>query len=175
MRLIQKSPEVFIAEGDVLSISEAEIDMLKLAVKKTPLGRVRINLHPSSDDRLHEMFLVVERGSYIRAHMHPEKSEAFHMVHGSARVVIFEDDGSIYQVVSLDANNKNVPFYYRMSKPRFHTLLIDSEFIVFHEITNGPFVANGTIYAAFSPHESETAAVVEFQRTLNQQLATLEQ
>ena len=89
MRLIQKSPEVYLAGGDIVSISQADIDMLKSAVKKTPLGRVRINLHPSSEDTLHEMFLVVQRGSYIRAHMHPGKSEAFHMVHGSARVVIF--------------------------------------------------------------------------------------
>ena len=82
------------------------------------------------------------------------------------------DDGSIHQIVYLDSNNKDIPFYYRMSKPRFHTLLVDSEFIIFHEITNYSHLFKARrIYATFSPHESDTAAVMEFNAYLNHQLA----
>lgn len=174
MRLIKKSPELFFAEGDIATISQAEIDTLKLAVVETPHGRCRINLHSASDDKLHEMFIVIQRGSYIRAHKHPNKSEAFHMVYGSARVVIFNDDGDIEKVVHLDANCPKKPFYYRMSKPFFHTLIIESDIMIVHEITNGPFVPGQTIFAFFSPHEDDKEAVRNFQNNLQAELAEWE-
>src|SRR5580692_2291097 len=86
MQFIKKSPEVYLSQAEIATISHKEIDFLKAAVNETPLKRVRINLHPSSDDGLHEMFIAIQKGSYIRPHKHPSKSEAFHAVHGSAQI-----------------------------------------------------------------------------------------
>lgn len=170
MRLIKKSPEVYLAEGEIASIGQREIDLLKTAVTATPLKRVRINLHPSSEDELHEMFIVLQQGSYVRPHKHPNKSEAFHAVYGSAQVVIFDDEGNIKQVVHLDADKVDKPFYYRMSKPYFHTLIVQSELFIVHEITNGPFVPGGTIFAPFAPDDSDLAAVNSFSAHLAAQI-----
>jgi len=170
MRLIKKSPELYLADGDISSIGKKEIDLLKAAVAATPLKRVRINLHPSNEDSLHEMFIAIQKGSYIRPHKHPNKSEAFHTVYGSAQVIIFNDEGDIKQVVHLDAENANKPFYYRMSKPYFHTLLVESELLVVHEITNGPFVPGGTLFAPFAPDETNPAAIASFHEKLATQI-----
>lgn len=170
MRLTKKSPAIYLAEGDISSISQTEIEFLKSVVDETPLGRVRINLHPSSDDTLHEMFIVIKKGSYIRPHKHPGKSEAFHMVHGSARVVIYNDNGTIYEVVELAAGSPIKPFYYRMSKPYFHTLLLESDLMIMHEITNGPFVPGGTLFADFAPEEGDEAGINDFHARLHEQL-----
>ena len=47
-------------------------------------------------------------------------------------------------IVPLGQPGSGRPFYYRMSKPFFHTLIIRSELLIVHEITNGPFRPEGT-------------------------------
>lgn len=154
MCLIQQSPQVFLMQSDIVVIGAREIDILKKSVINSVNGRVRINTHQSNMDLLHEMFIAIRKNSYIRVHKHPEKSEAFHIIYGSVRIVVFNDNGSIHRVIELSANDATKSFYYRLSKPYFHTLLIDSELAVIHEITNGPFIEGNTIFASFSPEES---------------------
>jgi len=170
MHFIKKSPEVYFTETDIATISEKELTFLKAAVQETPLKRVRINLHPSNEDSLHEMFIAIQKGSYIRPHKHPNKSEAFHAVLGSAQIIIFTDDGAIKEVVPLAAGQPGKPFYYRLSKPYFHTLILESDLLIIHEITNGPFVPGGTLYAPFAPDGSNPAEVADFEAQLTKQV-----
>ena len=151
--LIKTTPDVYLARNPIVSIGQKEIDFLRGELVGNAKGRVRINLHPDNADTLHEMFIAIRQDSYIRPHKHPSKSEAFHIVYGEVDIIIFEDDGSIQQVIPLAAGPSINAFYYRMSKPFFHTLLIKSEILVVHEITNGPLINNATIYAGFAPAE----------------------
>lgn len=160
MRLIKKTAEVYVAPGPIISIGAEEIDFLSREVAGSPRGRVRINIHPDSSDRLHEMIIAIRCDSYIRPHKHPDKSEAFHVVHGVVDIVVFEDDGSIHSIVPLASSSPGKAFYYRMSKPYFHTLLIRSDVLIVHEITNGPFVRDGTVFGAFAPSEDAEASVI---------------
>ncbi len=166
MKLVQKSPEVFLVEGPIAAIGAAEIEVLKLALANSPKGRVRINAHLNEDDRLHEMFIAFRPDSYIQPHMHPSKTESFHLVHGAVDIVVFENDGLVRQVIPLGAGDPTRAFYYRMSKPFFHTLLIRSDLLVIHEITNGPFEPSETVYASFAPPASDAAAAAAYQATL---------
>jgi cupin fold WbuC family metalloprotein len=125
---------------------------------QSPKGRARINAHPSADDALHEMLIAIRPESYIRPHKHPGKSEAFHIIEGAVDIVVLDDLGEICEVVPL-AKDGSGAFYYRMSRPRFHTLLIKSDILVVHEITNGPFVPGATVFAPFAPEEGTIAAV----------------
>jgi cupin fold WbuC family metalloprotein len=104
------------------------------------------------------MIIAIEPASYLRPHRHPGKSEAFHIIEGKVDVVVFRDDGEIAQIVSLAEKGGARPFYYRMSEPLFHTLLVGSDLLIMHEITNGPFRPEGTAYAEFAPAEGEPAA-----------------
>lgn len=170
----QKSASVFTSAADISEINLADIELLKSVVAKSPLGRVRINLHADDQDLLHEMFIAIDQNSYVRVHKHANKSEAFHIVYGAVKVIIFNDDGSIKKVVHLSADSANQSFYYRMSKPFFHTLMIESEMVVLHEITNGPFIPGATIYADFSPEEHDTMAVEKFRADLIEKLRLYE-
>jgi len=173
MRLIKKSPEVFLAEGPITAIGAAEIDVIKSALAPSPKGRVRINAHLNDDDPLHEMFIAFLPGSYLQPHMHPSKTESFHLVHGAVDIVVFEEDGRLRQVVPLGAGDPSKAFYYRMSKPFFHTLLIRSDLLVIHEITNGPFNPSETVYAPFAPPASDTAAAAAYQAALTKRVDEL--
>jgi len=175
MALVQQSPEVFLAEGPIATIGAEDIEVLRQAVRKTPKRRVRINAHSGSDDELHEMIIAIEPGSYIRPHKHPGKSEAFHIIEGQVDIVVFSEAGEVERIVSLAAKGGRHPFYYRMSTPHFHTLIIRSDLLVVHEITNGPFLPTGTIYAAFAPEEGDTASAAIFQANLVKRVAAIQE
>jgi cupin fold WbuC family metalloprotein len=171
MNLVQKSPEVYLASGPISVIGRPEIAILERALSTSPRGRVRINVHSGSDDLLHEMFIAISAKSYIHPHKHKTKSEAFHLVHGSVDVVVFDDDGKITQIVPLAADGQGGSFYYRMSAPLFHTLVIKSDFLVVHEITNGPFRQGETVMADFAPLEADSRAAAAYQAGLAERAA----
>ncbi len=171
MSLVKHSADVFIAKGPVASIGKAEIETLKAAVDGSTHGRVRINAHDGGEDRLHEMFIALKADSYIRPHKHPGKSEAFHLVHGAVDIVILTDEGSIQEVVRLAAGDPERAFYYRLSAPFYHTLLIRSDILVIHEITNGPFRREDTVFAPFAPTDNEKEAAATYMRRLDEQVS----
>jgi cupin fold WbuC family metalloprotein len=169
--LTQKSPGVFLAEGPISTIGSSDIAILRAAAQKTPKKRARINVHPDSEDPLHEMIIAIGQESYIRPHKHPGKSESFHIVEGAVDIVIFDGGGGITKIVPLAAPGGERAFFYRMRRPYFHTLIIKSKVLVVHETTNGPFRAEGTVFADFAPAEDDAAASREYCAELERRAA----
>jgi hypothetical protein len=62
-------------------------------------------------------------------------------------------------------------FFYRLAESMFHTLLIKSDFLVVHEVTNGPFDPSRTVLAPFAPSEDEPEAVHTYMSRLSQAAA----
>ncbi len=147
------SDEIYVTRSAVVSLGDAEIEFLKAQAVSSPKGRARICAHRSSDDSLHEMLIVLSRESYVQPHKHLGKSESFHIIEGEVDVAIFDDVGQISDVVSLGAMGTGRKFFYRLSDSRFHTLLIHSDMLVMHEVTNGPFIKGQSINASFSPSD----------------------
>jgi cupin fold WbuC family metalloprotein len=174
MALIQQSPEVFVAEGPLAVIGATELTTLRAAAKASPKRRARINAHGGPEDPLHEMIIAIDASSYIRPHKHPGKSEAFHVIDGDADIVIFDDDGEIDRVICLGATDRGRAFYYRMSQPRFHTLIVRSDIFIVHEITNGPFRPAATTFADFAPDDCDTAKADAYQAELLRRIAALQ-
>jgi cupin fold WbuC family metalloprotein len=174
MALIQKSPEIFLAQGPISEIGPVEIDTLRGAVKSSAKRRARINAHPDGEDALHEMIIAIDATSYIRPHKHPGKSEAFHIIEGEVDIVVFDDDGGINRIVPLGPPGGARPFYYRMSTTFFHTLIIRSDLLIVHEITNGPFRPSATVFAEFAPDDRETEEAAAYQAALVQRVAALQ-
>lgn len=171
MNLTQKSPEVYLADGPVSVIGKDDIAVIEKALEKAPRGRVRINVHPDGEDLLHEMFIAMSGKSYIHPHKHTSKSESFHLVHGKVDIVVLDDAGEIIRVVPLAADGDGGAFYYRMSAPLYHTLLIRSGTLVIHEITNGPFRKGESVMADFAPPESDSAAAAAYLADLARRAA----
>jgi cupin fold WbuC family metalloprotein len=157
MTLIRESAEVYLAPGPICALGPGDVALIKAAALQSPKGRARINAHPNAADALHEMLIALRSDSYIRPHKHPGKSEAFHIIEGAVDIVVLDDNGAITEVVSL-AGSGSGHFYYRMSSPHFHTLLIRSDILVVHEITNGPFVPGATVFASFAPEEGNAGS-----------------
>ena len=151
IHLRKKSEEVFYYKSKNYSfINYKYINFLKSRVSKTKKKRVRICLHKSIKDKLHEMIIVLSKQTYIRPHKHQNKAESLHVIQGSADVVFFSNNG---KVVKKERLSKNKNFLYRLSSATFHTFKIRSKFFIFHETTEGPFIKNKTVFAKWSPKE----------------------
>jgi cupin fold WbuC family metalloprotein len=164
------SEEVLVAVGPIVDIGGDDIAELKRASLSTPRKRIRICTHPDTSDLLHEMLIVHAAGAYVRPHKHEGKSESMHVLEGEADVVFFDDAGGVRDVVPLGPYASPRRFYYRVDTPVFHTLLIHSDFLVFHEVTNGPFRREETVFAPWAPEEADAAACEKFLAALEQSL-----
>ena len=90
------------------------------------------------------------------------KSESFHVIEGMVDVVLFSEGGEVSKVIKMGSYSSGGCFYYRVASPIYHTLLIRSEVLVFHETTNGPFDRSQMVFAPWSPDERDGAAIASF-------------
>ena len=160
------SEEVFVTEGGFLEVAGAQIEFLKEQAAKSPRHRARICAHPGNESRIHEMLIVLTDQVYIRPHKHLKKSESFHVVEGSAMVIYFKDSGEIAEVIQVGDAASGRPFYFRNEDERFHMQIITSRFLVFHEVTDGPFNRADTVFAPWSPDESHPGVAGPFLEEL---------
>lgn len=165
MGLRKINEEVYVADGPIARVGPEDVALIKAQARRNPRGRARLCAHQSNEDALHEMIIAVTRDSYIHPHRHVGKSESFHIIEGLVDVVIYDDAGTIVELIPLGDHTSHRQFYYRLQNERFHGLIIHSDVLVFHEVTNGPFSPNGSRRAPFAPDESDRARVVAYMNS----------
>jgi cupin fold WbuC family metalloprotein len=163
--------EVFVALDPIVKIGGEELAFLKRQAAANVRKRARICAHKSNEDALHEMVIAISAESYIHPHKHLGKSESFHIVEGRVDVVVFDDAGEIVEIIELGDASTGRNFYYRLSESAFHTLLIRTNFLVVHEVTNGPFLRDRTVLAPFAPAEERTAEAREYLKQVTARAA----
>lgn len=152
--IYKESNEVLYPLEDIISISAKELEELKQASLKNDRQRIRLCAHRNPNDSLHEMFIVHTNECYVRPHKHIGKIESMAILEGEVDVVLFHENGDIRQVIEMGDPSSSKVFFYRLNKPVYHTLLIKTKFLVFHEITEGPFVRDMTQFPDWAPLES---------------------
>ncbi len=161
-----ENPEVYYSDDAVVTADDATIAELKQIAAGNPRLRSRLCTHPDPSSGLHEMLIVHHRQAYVRPHKHFGKPESFHLIEGTARVVIFEDHGAIREVLEMAPYGQGKLCYYRMPDGLFHTILITSEWLVFHETTAGPFDPSRTAFPDWAPDGSDAALAQSFMARL---------
>jgi cupin fold WbuC family metalloprotein len=162
-----ESNEVFYADDITVRLKNSDFAGLKQKAGKNPRHRVRLCSHTGINDNLHEMMIVLEKNVFIPPHNHPGKCESLHVIEGVADAVVFDDNGEITQVFPLGQYGSGRVFYCRMNTSVYHTLLIRSDYFIFHETTTGPFQKGGTRNAPWSPDLSNTDACMEYLENLD--------
>jgi len=166
MKTIEFNEEVLFATEFIVQIDASDIEDLKQKAKQNPRKRIRICAHKDIKDHLHEMLIVHEKSCYVRPHKHTNMTESFHIIEGKADIILFHEDGTIDQTISMGDIASGLKFFYRLPPSCYHTLLIHSDVVVFHEITNGPYRPEGTIWASWSPEETDLDAVSQYMTKL---------
>lgn len=147
--------DVYVADEPFPSVGARELDFLKSKVHETSRGRVRLCTHKTNEDRLHEMFIGFTSASYIRPSKHLGKDESLHVLEGSGDYVFFDDTGRTIDSVSLGEYDSGFQFYCRIPESAQHALVLKSDSMMIHETTSGPFKREDTVFAPWSPEESD--------------------
>lgn len=164
------SEEVYYANDRLTKCDSVTIEDLKLEASKRPRKRVRLCTHDEVSNKLHEMLIVHEKGCYVRPHKHLGKVESIHIIEGAVDILFFDEEGAINQVIKMGAINSGLTFYLRIDAPLYHTLLIRSEVLVFHETTNGPFERDHTVYAPWAPEYDRINEISEYIEDINRKI-----
>jgi len=146
---------VFHNTDDIAVIGPEWIEQLKQIAMASPMKRARVCLHRSDDDQVHEMIIALARDCLFQPHRHPFKSESFHMIFGRLIVVLFKNDGTPMRSLLLSPPGQGGVICYRLCVPTFHAVFPLDEVVVFHEVTNGPFVKNDAVLANWAPQSQD--------------------
>lgn len=171
MKYLKFNEEVLFAIDPVVKIRREDINQLKQVANEGPRKRSRLCAHKDIRSSLHEMVIIHKSDTYVRPHKHVGKSESFHLIDGEVVLVLFEDDGDIRDVVQMGDYGSGKIFYYRIDEPVFHSILIKSDFVVFHESTEGPFIREDTIFAEWSPDISDAESCTKYLEQLDKLVA----
>ena len=155
LHLLKKSEEVYYAADEIVRFSQSHIDFLKSNMQNSKTGRIRICAHKSPGDIIHEMLIIIDGKSYVRPHKHVGKTESFHIIEGAIDVLLFNEEGNVENVIRLCTQGSGSYLFYRLSKPQFHTVLVNSDCAIIIETTQGPFDKGDTIFAPWSPSEAD--------------------
>ena len=173
IRFREHNPEVLYSIDPIVQVDRADIEAMVARAEQNPRRRIRLCTHKDSRDTLHEMLIVHTSDTYVRPHKHLAKSEAFHIISGTVDVVLFDEAGKILTIVPMGDYASGRKFYYRLADPLYHTLLIRSDRVIFHEITNGPFDRADTLFAPWSPEIDDGDTAREFMRKLSDEVGRL--
>ena len=61
------------------------------------------------------------------------------------------------KIINMGDPSTEKLFYHRLNKFIYHMLIIKTEFLVFHEVTEGPFVRLDTVFPDWAPEEFDSA------------------
>jgi len=148
---------------------EKTIHKAKNSVRK----RVNHNFHELSDT-VQRMLNAIEPDSYCRPHRHiePPKTETFILLKGDLSVIIFDEQGIISEVTSLNdrTGNKGIDI-----KPGvWHTLVSNISGTVIFETKTGPYLpVTDKEFAPWAPAEGAPQAF-QYLKKLHQQIRELQ-
>ncbi|MGJ3259894.1 MAG: WbuC family cupin fold metalloprotein [Rhodospirillales bacterium] len=149
-----------------------DIAFLKARAVDNPRRRCRLCAHPGTDHPIHEMLIIHGRDAYVRPHRHLGQAESFQIIEGRATAVFFEEHGGISGWSTMTASADGGAFYYRMPEDTFHTILIESEWLVFHECTQGPFDPARCEFAPWAPDDHDDGQVQAYMEELKSALGS---
>lgn len=154
--IVPESSEVYYpANPDVVVVDSNMVEKLIALAAEEPRQRCRLCLHAGVDNTLHEMVIVHKKSAYVRPHRHLGKSESFHVIQGEMLVVLFNDDGEVREAIHLGEPGRNESFCYRLGAELYHSVIPLTDWVVFHEVTNGPFRREDMVMAEWAPSESD--------------------
>ena len=151
-------------------LHKGDITRLKMIADQNIRKRSRVCAHNCIDDSIHEMFIIHQIGAYVRPHKHVNKIESVHIIEGRADLVLFDPAGNVEQVVKMGNYQSNLCFFFRMAEPQYHTLLVRSDILFFHETTAGPFSYSDTIFPDWAPADKDFCNIKSFMDELEAKL-----
>lgn len=115
------------------------LEELEAKASSSSRKRAHVNLHKAYDEPIQKTIIALNRGTYIppHYHRHEHQKELFVVLSGTVRIIIFNEDGSILDILLLASGEiaEVLPF-------TIHTVVCISSSAIVLEIKSGPFIAD---------------------------------
>ena len=146
IKVKKESNKVLYTNENLITLSGKDLNFLKKLAKKNDDKSIRLCTHKNKRSNVHEMIIIQPKNYKCKIHMHPKNAEAMTVIKGLVDVVIYNKRGKIKKIIKMgDINSKKV-FYYKIPKKIFHKLVIKSSYIIFYEVSKGPFTHKKNLY-----------------------------
>lgn len=146
---------------DCLEVDRVRLDTLLEESRRDERGRVRICLHRTEQDPLHEMIIALADHGYLRPHRQPGLQKSYVVLQGCLRVVFFDEAGTVLRRMDMDAQSNPVA---RFDAGIWHTMTSLSGGTLYLETILGPFDKNRTNWADWAPGRSPRPEIEAYMR-----------
>ncbi len=157
-----QNPEVYYSDAAIVTADDDVIAELKRIAAQNPRLRSRLCTHPDPSSGLHEMLIVHHREAYVR----PTSTSGNRNRSTSSKAPpaswFSTTTAQIRDVLDMAPYGHGKLCYYRMPDQVFHSILITSEWLVFHETTAGPFDPTRTEFPDWAPDGSDAGEVKRY-------------
>jgi len=109
-------------------------DMLVAVAGRTQSRRARICVHESESSPIQEMFVLLMRETFKGTYRYKSASSKY-LIRGEMSVQFLSDDGMLADRFSMSSI---CPFLH-IGKMVWHTPIITSDYVLLHEIHEGPW------------------------------------
>lgn len=158
--------EVYFNQNSVFKIDCRMIEELKAKARANASGKYRLCMQHSSQDSLHEMFIVRRKGDYGRPDKHLHTTESHTIIDGAMLIVLFEENGQIKEVFELSEKSYHT---YRIDTDIYHMQIPLTDQVVYYEIKQGPFTQETNIFPQWAPEPHDIEKVALFMQKLEQE------
>ncbi|OGV58744.1 MAG: hypothetical protein A2X49_00430 [Lentisphaerae bacterium GWF2_52_8] len=130
----------------------------ELSAKATaaPRKRAHFNLHKSVEEDFHRLCIAAEPDTYIRPHRHSRKEawELLVILKGTADVLIFDDNGTLKERVTLSESGAERAI--EIDQNTFHGFIPHEKGSIVLEVKRGPYLPTQELdFGAWSPPEGD--------------------
>ena len=155
------------AESDIVTVNSSLYEELKHRALGTPFGRYRFCLHKDHSSPIQEMIIALKKDSYVQPHRHPDnRIESYSILEGELDVLIFDDLGKVKKIVRLNSNREGAKLI-RIGNNNWHMPIPKSDWVIYHEILQGPFDKDKVVeYASWAPGQEKLKLVEIFLKEL---------
>ena len=166
--------ETTFSKENITVVDYAFVQTLK---KKAELGlyrRSRFCLHLDPNKTFHEMINVFCFDTYIRPHRHPDgKCESYQILEGRLLICIFDNLGNVIDKIILTPYQKAASLFLRLNTNYWHMQIPLTEFVVFVESYQGPFLRESDVEeASWAPLSNEPEKVQKYILMMKSDLRT---
>ena len=146
----QVNENVFRTTRQLLTVNRDQLKPVFEAAIASPLKRARLCCHSGPEEKLQEMFIVLAKDVDIQESVHLRKDESLTVIAGTGRYLFLNEDGTQrvqYSLGVFDENSReDRQFFTRINRYVPHKIEVESDFLLIHEATTGPFQKADTDY-----------------------------
>jgi cupin fold WbuC family metalloprotein len=146
LNLRKKSDRVYYATQSPAAIGLQDMILLKELAHFRGLLVVRVCLHRSDDEPIHEMLMAHTAPQSVGPLKQNKSSLSYHMLAGAADVSLHDDEGAILSTIRIDSDDPAAARSVRLLASTFRTFRTVSPYAIFLEVAGGPFVDQDTIW-----------------------------